>query len=364
MNKGILPDKSIAELFEKKEIMSEFPLDEDQIQPASLDLRLSSKAYRVRASFLPNSEDLVLEKIHRFALHEIDISNGAVLESNCVYIVPLMERLNLKNDISAYVNPKSSTGRIDVFARVIVDRSQEFDRIPPGYCGQLYLEISPRTFPIIVRTGSRLSQLRLKYGCQFCSKDELLALHTKDPLIQLGKFSLSGEGVALSVDLKGENKDAIIGYRGKRHTSAIDVDSAGKYDVLDFWDPLYSQEECELVLDPNEFYILSSRESVRIPPFLVAEMMPYDPLIGEFRVHYAGFFDPGFGYEFIGKGARAVLEVRSHQVPFILGHGQIIGRLKYESMMKESKNLYGLGIGSHYQSQGLRLSKHFRGNNL
>ncbi|MBL0848769.1 MAG: 2'-deoxycytidine 5'-triphosphate deaminase [Candidatus Liberibacter ctenarytainae] len=362
MKRGILPDQSIAEMFANREIISDIPLDKDQIQPASLDLRLSLKAYRVNASFLPNAENLVLKKIDQFKLHELDLSAGAVLEPNCVYIVPLMERLNLSKEISAYINPKSSSGRIDIFARVIVDGSQEFDRIPAGYRGRLYLEISPRTFPIIVRAGSRLSQIRFRKNehC-FLSGEELESIHRKSPLVQGGQLNLSNEGIALSVDLIGRRKDKIIGYRGKRHASAIDVDSEGQYNISDFWEPLYLQDGRGLILDPNEFYILSSQEAVLVPPFLVSEMIPYDPLIGEFRVHYAGFFDPGFGYmSKEGVGARAVLEVRAHQVPFILEHGQIVGRLKYEAMMEEPKKLYGKSVGSHYQSQGLKLSKHFR----
>ncbi|MBA5724140.1 2'-deoxycytidine 5'-triphosphate deaminase [Candidatus Liberibacter sp.] len=362
VKKGILPDKSIADLFANREILSECPLDPDQIQPASLDLRLSSKAYRVRASFLPGVDNLVLEKIKLFKLHEIDLSEGAVLEENCVYIIPLKESLNFSKEISAYVNPKSSTGRLDVFARVIVDRAQEFDRIPAGYCGQLYLEISSRTFPIVVREGSRLSQLRLCRGRRsFPKKDDLLLLHEKDPFIHGEKFNLSDEGFALSVELGEGKRGQLIGYRGKRHTAAIDVDCKGEYDIAEFWEPLYSQDGGRLILDPDEFYILASRESVQVPPLFVAEMNPYDPLIGEFRVHYAGFFDPGFGWKSAGgTDAKAVLEVRSHRTPFILEHGQIIGRLQYESMMESPDNLYGTAIGSHYQAQGLKLSKHFR----
>ncbi|MEG8099428.1 2'-deoxycytidine 5'-triphosphate deaminase [Candidatus Liberibacter brunswickensis] len=363
MKKGVLPDKSIAELVANREIVTEsnYPLEENQIQPASLDLRLSSKAYRVSASFLPNVEDLVLDKIDSLKLHEIDLSMGAVLEANCVYIVPLIERLNLTKNLFAYANPKSSIGRIDVFARLIVDRFQKFDMIPENYSGPLYLEIYPRSFPVFVRAGSRLSQIRFMYERKFCSKNELLSLHKKKSLVQGGSFFFSEKSIALSVDLKGEkNGNGVIGYRSKRHTAVIDVDLQKTYDVLNFWDPLYSQNGSHLVLDPNEFYIFASKEFIQIPDSLVAEMIPYDPLIGEFRVHYAGFFDPGFGYSLQGTiGAKAVLEVRSY-VPFVLEHGQIIGGLQYEFMMENPENIYGEEIGSNYQFQGLRLSKHFR----
>ncbi|AKK20174.1 2'-deoxycytidine 5'-triphosphate deaminase [Candidatus Liberibacter africanus] len=363
MEKGVLPDKAIAALIESGNILSDCPVDKDQIQPASLDLRLSSKAYRVSASFLPNGEDLVLDKIERFKLHEIDLSRGAVLEANCVYIVPLMERLDLKKGIFAYANPKSSIGRIDVFARLIVDRCQKFDRIPANYNGPLYLEISPSSFPVFVRAGSRLSQIRLVDEQRFCSSKELREIHKDTPLVRGGLLNFSEEGIALSIDLKGE-KDGkgVVGYKSKRHTTRIDIDSQKKYEIRDFWDPLYAENGSSLVLDPNEFYIFASREFLQIPPFLAAEMSPYDPLIGEFRVHYAGFFDPGFGYSLqkdTGTGAKAVLEVRSY-LPFVLEHGQIIGRLKYERMMEEPENIYGVERGSNYQLQGLKLSKHFQ----
>ncbi|MFV0256028.1 2'-deoxycytidine 5'-triphosphate deaminase [Candidatus Liberibacter solanacearum] len=359
MGIGVLPDKFITELVANGEIIADCPLEEDQVQPSSLDLRLSAKAYRVSASFLPKAEGLVLDRIERFKLHEIDLLEGAVLEANCVYIVPLMESLKLQGGMYAYANPKSSIGRIDVLARVLVDRHSQFDSIPANYCGRLYLEILSLSFPITIRSGSRLSQLRFMYKREVFSKEKLLLLHQEKPLIQGGIVDFSDEGIALSVNLKGEgNSGQIIGYRSKRHTAAIDVDSKKTYDIADFWDPLYSQEGYGLVLYPNEFYILASQEFVQIPPLIVAEMCPYNPLIGEFRVHYAGFFDPGFGYT-EGSGAKAVLEVRSY-VPCFLEHSQIIGRLRYESMMKAPENLYGDTRGSNYQAQGLKLSKHFR----
>lgn len=358
---GILADSAIGALFGQGRLISEAMLDHDQIQPASLDLRLGGKAIRVRASFMPGRGHTVAEKLERLTLHEIDLENGAVLETGCVYIVPLMESLDLPAEISASANPKSSTGRLDIFTRVMVDYAQEFDKVPAGYKGKLYLEISPRTFPIIVRRGSRLSQIRFRVGHALLAEVELFDLHKAETLVASDMPNVSGGGIALSIDLKGSGPDGLIGYRGKHHTSVIDVDRKGAHEVLDFWEPLYSRGRDELILDPDEFYILVSNEAVHVPPLYAAEMTPYDPLVGEFRVHYAGFFDPGFGHAPAGgSGSRAVLEVRSHEVPFILEHGQVIGRLVYEHMQERPEGLYGTGLGSNYQAQGLKLSKHFR----
>ncbi|MCM2472703.1 2'-deoxycytidine 5'-triphosphate deaminase [Rhizobium sp. CG5] len=359
--KGILADRAIEALFASGSLKSEAALDADQVQPASLDLRLGSKALRVRASFMPGRDARVADKLERLTLHEIDLENGAVLETGCVYIVPLMESLDLPAEMSASANPKSSTGRLDIFTRVMVDHAQEFDKIPAGYTGPLYLEISPRTFPVIVRRGSRLSQIRFRVGQSLLGESELLDLHRTETLVASEAPNVSGGGIALSIDLKGTGPDGLLGYRGKHHTSVIDVDRKGMHDVLDFWEPLYSRGRDELILDPDEFYILVSNEAVHVPPLYAAEMTPYDPLVGEFRVHYAGFFDPGFGHAAAGgTGSRAVLEVRSHEVPFILEHGQVIGRLVYEHMQERPQGLYGSGLGSNYQAQGLKLSKHFR----
>ncbi|SMD18863.1 2'-deoxycytidine 5'-triphosphate deaminase [Rhizobium sp. RU36D] len=358
---GILADRAIGALFGSGRLFSQAMLDADQIQPASLDLRLGAKAIRVRASFMPGRAHTVAEKLSRLTLHEIDLTQGAVLETGCVYIVPLMESLDLPADISASANPKSSTGRLDIFTRVMVDYAQEFDKVPAGYRGPLYLEISPRTFPIIVRRGSRLSQIRFRTGHAVLAEAELMDLHKAETLVASEMPNVSGGGIALSIDLKGSGSDGLIGYRGKHHTSVIDVDRKAAHDVLDFWEPLYSRGRDELILDPDEFYILVSNEAVHVPPLYAAEMTPYDPLVGEFRVHYAGFFDPGFGHvEAGGAGSKAVLEVRSHEVPFILEHGQVIGRLVYEHMQERPEGLYGSGLGSNYQAQGLKLSKHFR----
>lgn len=357
---GILADRAIAALFETGRLQSERELDRDQIQPASLDLRLGAKAFRVRASFMPGPSHLVADKLDRLSLHVIDLSEGAVLETGCVYIVPLMERLDLPADMSASANPKSSTGRLDIFTRVITDYAQEFDKIPSGYSGPLYLEISPRTFPIVVRRGSRLSQIRFRVGHAVLSEPELLKLHETETLVAAKQPNVSGGGIALSIDLTGD-EEGLIGYRGKHHTAVVDVDKKAQHDIFDFWEPLYSRGRNELILDPDEFYILVSREAVHVPPDYAAEMTPFDPLVGEFRVHYAGFFDPGFGHAPAGgRGSRAVLEVRSHEVPFILEDGQIVGRLIYEHMQEQPSSLYGSGLGSNYQAQGLKLSKHFR----
>lgn len=356
---GILPAHAIQSLIREKEIWGSPEIEPAQIQPASLDLRLGTTAYRLRASFLPGPHRGVMECVEELTLHKIDLTEGAVLETGCVYLVPLVEALALSERTSAAANPKSSTGRLDVFTRVITDFCAEFDQVEPGYKGHLYLEISPRTFPILVRPGSRLSQIRFRRGTPTHSDAELKRLHEQVKLVE-GEADIDG-GLALTVNLKTDREDGLVGYRAKRHTDVIDVDKPDAYEVLDFWEPLYIRDNRGLVLDPDEFYILASREAVHVPPTHAAEMVPYNPLVGEFRVHYAGFFDPGFGArEAGGVGSRAVLEVRSHDVPFILEHRQIIGRLVYERLTDRPGKLYGGDIGSNYQRQGLKLSKHFK----
>lgn len=350
---GILCDDDIVNLF----AAGDCKIDSSQLQPASLDLRLGSVAWRVRASFLAGTDSTVQEKLTRFRLHEIDITDSAVLETNCVYIVPLQEFLSLPSDMSASTNPKSSTGRLDIFTRVITDHGERFDTIPAGYCGPLYLEISPRTFPIVVREGSRLAQIRFRRGDCRVSDDELRVLHKQEKLVAGDDLCLHDGSVALSIDLSGtDNSDGLIGYRAKRHSGVIDVDNVAGYCSRDFWEPIHHHGSGDIVLDPNEFYILVSREAVHIPPTMAAEMVAFDPLVGEFRVHYAGFFDPGFGH---GRASKAVLEVRSHEVPFIVEHGQIVARLVYERMLSTPRHLYGVDLSSNYQGQGLKLSKHF-----
>ncbi|MCV0395934.1 MAG: 2'-deoxycytidine 5'-triphosphate deaminase [Rhizobiaceae bacterium] len=358
---GILPDRAIRNLADSGRIRLSRAADEDQIQPASMDLRLGETAFRVRASFLPGPFSRVADKLERLRLHEIDLTGGAVLETGCVYIIPLLESLDLPSDIAASANPKSSTGRLDIFTRVMTDHGQEFDKIAPGYSGPLYLEVSPRTFPIVARTGSRLSQIRFRKSNATLTEAELHDLHRTETLVAAEAPNISGGGIALSIDLTGGGREGLVGYRAKHHTGLVDVDRKGALDAADFWEPLHDRGSGELVLDPDEFYILVSREAVHVPPLHAAEMTPFDPLVGEFRVHYAGFFDPGFGHSAAGgTGSRAVLEVRSHEVPFILEHGQIVGRLVYEHMLAKPRALYGADLKSNYQAQGLKLSKHFR----
>lgn len=361
---GILPAHAIEALAQQGAIAADQPFASGQIQPASLDLRLGRRAWRLRASFLPGSGRRVADVIDRLALHQIELAPGAVLETGTVYLAEIAERLDLPGDIAGAANPKSSTGRIDVFTRVITDGARAFDAIEPGYRGALYAEISPRTFPVLARAGSRLSQIRMRRGQARLDDAGHAALHARDPLVTSQAPSIAG-GVAVSIDLAGFGPGRLVGYRAKRHTGLIDVDVSGALDPLDFFEPIFSRGRADLVLDPGEFYILASKESVRVPPDHAAEMTPFDPLVGEFRVHYAGFFDPGFGAaEAGGAGARAVLEVRSHDVPFILDHGQIVGRLIYERMIEPPHMLYGADLASNYQAQGLKLSKHFRADHL
>jgi dCTP deaminase len=364
---GILPSHVLTRLIRaRREIVALEEFDEGQLQPASIDLRLGAVAWRVRASFLPGPNATVEQKLEQVMMHEIDLTQGAVLETGCVYIVPLLERAEFSARVSGVANPKSSTGRIDVFTRLITDYAPAFDRVEPGYRGPLYAEISPRTFPVLVRKGSRLNQLRIRRGSPQFTDTQLRRLHAETPLVE-GAADID-EGLALSIDLKGSDKSGAkengtrIGWRAKRHTGLIDVDRRGVLRPEDFWEPIEARPDGHLVLDPDEFYILVSREAVAIPPDYAAEMVPFNPLVGEFRVHYAGFFDPGFGYE-AGKppSARGVLEVRSREVPFILEHGQVIGRLVFERLTDPPPEVYGQGIGSNYQRQGLKLSKHFSG---
>jgi dCTP deaminase len=357
---GILPDAGIERLFGQGHIIADTPLLEDQIQPASLDLRLGDRAYRIRASFLPGPASTVEQRLTRLVLHEIDLAEGAVLETGCVYLVPLQESLRLPHTIGATTNPKSSTGRLDIFTRVICDRSRGFDRISPGYEGPLYLEISPSTFPVIVRAGSRLAQIRFRSGNAQLDAGELASIQKSETLVAAREPVIENDGIGISIDLTG-NSDGLVGYRGKRHTGAIDVDLKDAHDIAEFWEPVRATPARDLILDPDEFYILVSREAIHVPPSLAAEMVPFDPMVGEFRVHYAGFFDPGFGHAAAGgSGSRAVLEVRSHEVPFILENGQLVGRLVYERLTDLPRRLYGSDLASNYQAQGLRLSKHFR----
>lgn len=358
MATGILPIQAIRALIAAGGLRLEEPPAAGQLQPASIDLRLGAVAWRVRASFLPGPGGPVAAKLDDLALHRIDLSAGAVLETGCVYVVPLMEALALPPDLSAVTNPKSSTGRIDVFTRVIADGVPAFDQIPAGYQGPLYAEICPQTFPVLVRKGSRLSQIRFRAGRPEEGDLALADLQRRERLVATEHADIS-DGIGLTVDLAG-NAHGLVGYRAKRHTGLVDVDAVGACRVAAYWEEIRVEGRGRLVLDPDQFYILASKEAVHVPPTHAAEMVPFNPLVGEFRVHYAGFFDPGFGHAAAGgEGARAVLEVRSHTVPFILDDGQIVGRLVYEPMTEIPDQLYGRDLGSNYQAQGLKLSKHF-----
>ena len=354
---GVLSDISIRQMIADGQLMAEPPVVPEQVQPASLDLRLGRKAYRVRASFLATDGATVAERVDAFRMHEIDLSEGAVLEKGCVYVVPLMEHLALPDSINAVANAKSSTGRLDLLTRVITDGGTEFDRIPAGYSGPLYAEICPRSFSVLVRPGMRLNQIRFRAGQSVLSDKELSDLHKAVGLVT--GIPVISEGLGFSVDLR-PSSGSLVGYRAKPHTGVIDLDRIGHYDPREFWEEIHT-DQGRIILDPGAFYILVSREAVTIPPTHAAEMAPYVAMVGEFRVHYAGFFDPGFGWaEAGGAGSRGVLEVRCHEAPFVLEHGQVVGRLVYEKMAEVPEALYGREIASNYQGQGLKLSKHFR----
>ncbi|MGZ3304317.1 MAG: 2'-deoxycytidine 5'-triphosphate deaminase [Asticcacaulis sp.] len=328
---GILPLQSLAELVDRGAVRSDRPLDDDQIQPASIDLRLGARAWRVRASYLPRGRR-VADRLRDVMMHEMDLSRGAVFEAGCVYIAELQESLDLPAGISARANPKSSTGRVDVFVRLLSDYGDYFDDVADGYSGPIYIEIAPQTFSVLARSGTRLNQLRLKRGTS-------PRLRTAD----------------CGVDLTGD----LVGFRARRHAGIIDLDLIDGHDPKKYWEPLY-QNGGQLLLDPGEFYILASKTNVEIPVLQAAEMLPIDPSVGEFRVHYAGFFDPGFGTEEAqGTGSKGVLEVRCHETPFLLEDGQTVARLVYEPLTEKPVKLYGQ-MGSNYQRQGLKLSKHFK----
>lgn len=357
--RGVLPAQMLRRMITRGEIQAaSHPIEDAQIQPASLDLRLGSKAWRVRASFLAGSGRSVAERLSDLEMHQMDLSAGAVLEKGCVYVVKLMESLALPGGIQAVANAKSSTGRLDLLTRVITDQGTEFDRVAEGYCGPLYAEICPRSFSVLVRPGMRLNQIRFRAGHAVLDDAELAALHDRETLVT--GTPLISEGLGFSVDLRPQS-GALVGYRAKPHAGVIDLDRIGAYDPGEYWEELRSTTG-QIILDPGAFYILVSREAVHIPPDFAAEMAPYLAMVGEFRVHYAGFFDPGFGHHAAGgTGSRGVLEVRCHEAPFLLEHGQVVGRLVYERMAARPEQLYGAGIKSNYQGQGLKLAKHFRG---
>ena len=361
---GIIPCQAIKEMIANGCIKSETDITTSQIQPASLDLRLGNFAYPIDASFLPSGMS-VIDKLaildQNFEKYKIDLTSGAVLEKGRVYLIPLMESLQLPEDIAGFANPKSSTGRLDILTRLIADGNNVFDQIDKGYKGKLYIEVAPRSFSIVVKTGARLNQIRFRIGEQ-----QRIATNEWQGLIENGEIYASDEQVKFedagllrfTVDLQAQG---IIGYRAKKHTGRLDLEIYG-YDINDFWEEIRFHKNSSLILDPDEFYILMTREAIAIPPRYAAEMIPYDTRAGEFRVHYAGFFDPGFGYDLSKQKAgssRGVLEVRSHEVPFLLEHGQTVGWLRYEKLTEVPDILYGQELKSNYQGQSLKLAKQF-----
>jgi dCTP deaminase len=371
---GILPCQKIRGMLAAGEILPAGILNEiaaDQVQPASIDLRLGDYAYPVDASFLPGKGVKVLEKMREldsgFERFKIDIRNGAVLEKGRVYVIPLLESINLRSEVSAFANPKSSTGRLDILTRLIADQATLFDQVEEGYEGQLYIEVAPRSFSIVVRTGTRLNQLRFRRTRGENPRPITIAdwksLLTDGQIADSTAISEKTGMLPFTVDLKGAGADdALIGWRAKKHTRRIDLDRRD-YDPLDFWEPLRFHKASSMILDPDEFYILVTKEAIAVPPEFAAEMLPYDTRAGEFRVHYAGFFDPGFGWDMRTRRAgssRGVLEVRSHEVPFLLEHGQTVGWLRYERMAERPDVLYGNDAASNYQGQQLKLAKQFR----
>jgi dCTP deaminase len=375
---GILPYQAIREMVYSGEIkVSEIfkTIEDDQIQPASIDLRLGEFAYPVDTSFLPGRGVRVLEKMREldadFEKFRISLRNGAVLEKGRVYVVPLLETIRLKSEVAAFANPKSSTGRLDILTRLIADEAVTFDQVEDGYEGQLYIEIAPRSFSVVVRTGTRLNQLRFRRTRGVAPKpitssdwkqllDEGRVVASSD-IAEKSKLVDKPGVLPFTIDLMGEGQNSLIGWRAKKNTRRIDLDRRD-YDPLDFWEPMRFHKEASLILVPDEFYILMTKEAIAVPPYYAAEMLPYDTRAGEFRVHYAGFFDPGFGMSADGKAgsSRGVLEVRSHEVPFLLEHGQTVGWLHYERMADAPSILYGQDLNSNYQGQNLKLAKQFR----
>ncbi len=338
----------------------------DHIQPASLDLRLGDMAHRVRASFLPGPNSTVEAKIKELRMTRVDLTGAPVFEKDCVYIIPLVEELNLPDNISGKANPKSTTGRLDIFTRLITDYGTVYDRVPPGYKGKLYAEIASRTFTVGIRAGMRLSQLRFVRGnpdsrdmsrIKKLDEEEALVYMDDDTPVK----AQIDRGLRITINLEAAEKGEVIAYKAKRNAPVIELDKINHYASGDFWEIQHQNAGKSLILDPGDFYILASRERVRVPPEFAAEMVPFDPSDGEFRIHYAGFFDPGFGYGSSDiKGTRAVLEVRAHEVPFLMEHGQLVGRLNYMPLLCRPDKIYGTNIGSSYQHQALTLSKQFR----
>jgi dCTP deaminase len=362
---GILPSQHIRKLIAGGEISASPAINPEHIQPASLDLRLGDMAHRVRASFLPGPNHTVESRIKDLRMTRVDLTSAAVFEKDCVYIVPLLEELRLPENISGKANPKSTTGRLDVFTRLITDYGAEFDRVPTGYKGKLYAEIVSRTFTVAVRAGMRLSQLRFVQGNPDIKDSAIRKLDREQTLVYMDEDSPIkahlDRGLRITVNLEAAEKNEVIAYKAKRNAPAIELDKINHYSPEEFWELQYQRPDKSIILDPRDFYILASRERVRVPPEFAAEMVPFDPSDGEFRIHYAGFFDPGFGFGSSDiKGTRAVLEVRAHEVPFLMEHGQLVGRLNYMPLLSPPDKIYGTQIGSSYQQQALTLSKQFR----
>ena len=362
---GILPSQEISNLIAGGNVSATPAINPDHIQPASLDLRLGDMAHRMRASFLPGPNSTVEAKIKELRMARVDLTSAAVFEKDCVYIVPLLEELNLPEDIWGKANPKSTTGRLDVFTRLITDYGVEFDRVPPGYKGKLYAEIVSRTFTVGIRAGMRLSQLRFVRGNPETRDSMIKKLDRAETLVYMDEDSpvkaLLDRGLRITINLEAIAKGEVIAYKAKRNAPVIELDKINYYSPEEFWELHYQNAGKSLILQPGDFYILASRERVRVPPDFAAEMVPFDPSDGEFRIHYAGFFDPGFGYGSSDiKGTRAVLEVRAHEVPFLMEHGQLVGRLNYMPLLSRPDKIYGTNIGSSYQHQALTLSKQFR----
>jgi dCTP deaminase len=369
---GILPSQTIREMLQAEEIVGApfKPVEPDQVQPASIDLRLGDYAYPIGTSFLPGKDLGVLEKMRQLDpdvdRFKLDLRQGNALEKGRIYLIPLLESVNLRSELTAFSNPKSSTGRLDILTRLIADRATHFDQLEERYKGALYLEVAPRSFGVVVRTGTRQKQLRFSRargeGAKAITENAWNQLLDEGQIVDPVPKDRKRGVLPFTVDLEGSRTDdELLGYRAKKYAQRIDLDKRD-YDPLDFWEPINFHKSSSLILEPDEFYILMTRESIAVPPDYAAEMMPYDTRAGEFRVHYAGFFDPGFGWDINAKrasGSRGVLEVRSHEVPFLLEHGQTVGWLKYERMAARPDILYGRDMASNYQGQGLKLSKQF-----
>ena len=360
---GILASQHIEELIRRQVIAATAPIDPGQVQPASLDLRLGPIAYRVHASFLPGRSGRVMKRVEDLLIDTVDLSSPAVLHRGFVYIVPLMEQVALPADLSAKANPKSTTGRLDIFTRLITDYADSFDDVSPGYKGQLFVEVVPKTFDVRLKQGARLNQLRVRRGAPRPADTIVQRLHDDEGLVfidgERARPEIEGGGVWVHLDLSA-GPDGVVGYKAKNQTAIVDLEKIGHYEVDEFWEVARPTRHGSLILRPDEFYILVSREAVKVPLTVAADMVPYDPAVGEYRVHYAGFFDPGFGAIGASVGTPAVLEVRSHEVPFVLENGQPVARLVYEQLLAPPAKVYGVDIGSSYQRQGLTLAKQFR----